>query len=102
MLRAEGLTDPAAIQAELDVYNALMPGPDELSATLMIEVVEESKIREVLNRLLGMEESLYLKFGAHDVRAKFEEGRSDGVRISAVQYIRFHFTPVARQDVLPA
>jgi Protein of unknown function (DUF3501) len=96
MLRAEGLTDPAAIQAEVDVYNALMPGADELSATLMIEVVEESKIREVLDSLLGMEESLYLTFGTHEIRAKFEEGRSDGARISAVQYIRFPFTSVER------
>jgi hypothetical protein len=102
MLRAEGIADPAAIQAEVDVYNALMPGADELSATLMIEVVEESKIREVLHSLLGMEESLFLTFGPHEIRAKFEEGRSDGARISAVQYVRFHFKPAEREEFLRA
>jgi hypothetical protein len=102
MLRVEGLTDPAAIQAELDVYNTLMPTADQLSATLMIEVVEEAKIREMLNRLVGIEESLYLSFGPHQVRAQFETGHSDGARISAVQYVRFPFTPPARESFLAA
>ena len=32
MLRTERITRPAAIQHEIDTYNELVPGPDELSA----------------------------------------------------------------------
>src|SRR4029450_1370249 len=38
MCRVERITDDAKIQDELDVYNALLPGPRELSATLFIEI----------------------------------------------------------------
>lgn len=34
MIRVEHILDPHKIQDELDVYNALMPGAGELSATL--------------------------------------------------------------------
>ena len=34
MIRVEHILDPRKIQDELDVYNALMPGSGELSATL--------------------------------------------------------------------
>lgn len=33
MIRAESIVDPVKVQEELDVYNALLPDPDELSAT---------------------------------------------------------------------
>jgi hypothetical protein len=39
MCRVERITDDAKIQAEIDVYGALLPRPGELSATLMIEMV---------------------------------------------------------------
>ncbi|HNC97971.1 MAG TPA: DUF3501 family protein, partial [Myxococcota bacterium] len=36
MCRVENITADAAIQHELDTYNALLPGHSELSATLLI------------------------------------------------------------------
>jgi hypothetical protein len=100
MLRAERIESPAGIQEELDVYNALMPDRASLSATLFIEVTEEDRIAQVLHDLLGLEESLFLSFGGDEVRAGFEEGRSDGARISAVQYVRFALTPEQRERFL--
>ena len=44
MCRVERIVDAARIQDEIDVYNALIPGPRELSATLMIEIEEASRI----------------------------------------------------------
>jgi len=38
----ERIFDPAKVQDELDIYNALLPGRDELSATLLIEITEEA------------------------------------------------------------
>jgi hypothetical protein len=40
MIRAEHIVDPVKVQEELDVYNALLPDPDELSATLLIEITK--------------------------------------------------------------
>jgi hypothetical protein len=102
MARVEHITSPEGIQAELDVYNGLIPGESELSATLMIEITDEARIPVVLNELLGLEEQLFLRVGGSEVRARFEEGRSDGARISAVQFVRFGLSPEQRREFLAA
>ncbi len=96
MLRAESITEPDKIQEEIDVYNALMPGDDSLSATLFLEVPPDADPREELDRLVGLDEHLVLQIGSETVRATFEEGRSTSDRISAVQYTRFVLGPGAR------
>ena len=40
------------------MYNALIPEPGELSATMLIEITEESQIRERLVRLIGIDEAV--------------------------------------------
>src|SRR5690348_5841066 len=42
MCRAEKLTEPAKIQEELDVYNAVLPDEGQLAATLFVEVSTEA------------------------------------------------------------
>src|SRR5436190_9994611 len=54
MLRTERLVDDAAIQHEIDTYNQLLPGDQELSATLLIDITEKAKIRPVLDSLVGL------------------------------------------------
>ncbi|MHB1845018.1 MAG: DUF3501 family protein [Deltaproteobacteria bacterium] len=100
MVRAEGITSPAGLQGELDVYNGLMPSTDGLSGTLTVEITDEAKIPEMLHRLLGLEETLVLTFGGCELHASFEAGRSDGQRISAVQFVRFQFDPADRAAFL--
>jgi hypothetical protein len=102
MLRAERVETADGVQAELDVYNALMPDRQSLSATLFIEVVEQERIAPVLHALVGIEETLFLRYGADEIPASFEGGRSDGARISAVQYIRFVFDVPQRERFLAA
>ena len=48
MLWVERIVDPEKVQHELDVYNGLLPGPGELSATLFIEITEPGRIRPAL------------------------------------------------------
>src|ERR1700690_404179 len=38
MLRTERITRPGAVQHEIDTYNENVPGDDELSCTVMIEI----------------------------------------------------------------
>lgn len=88
MCRVEGLRDSEAVQHELDVYNELVPGEDELSATLFIEITDPAKIRPELDRLVGLDESLTLQIGPHTIQARFDEQQMEEDRISAVHYIR--------------
>jgi hypothetical protein len=97
MLWVEGIREPARVQAELDVYNELMPGPDELSATLFVEIVEASEIRPTLERLVGLDRHVQLVLGEGKgempFQASFDPRQFEDQRISAVQYLRFPLGP---------
>ena len=90
MLWVERIEEPEKIQHELDVYNELMPGERELSATLFIEITEPDRIKDELDRLVGIDEHVSLVLGDDDViPARFDEKQMEEDRISAVQYLRF-------------
>jgi len=97
MLRAEKITDLDKIREEIAVYNELIPDTDELSATLFLEIEDQSHLREELLKFLGIDESVFLKVGERSIQGRFEEGHSKEDKISAVQYVRFPFDPQARQ-----
>jgi hypothetical protein len=96
ILRAEGLTEAAQIQEEIDVYNARLPTEDSLSATLFLAVPPDADPRVELDRLIGLDEHVVLEIGDHAIRADFEPGRSTEDRISAVQYTRYTLSPEAK------
>jgi hypothetical protein len=89
MTRAERTVADEAIALEVAVYNELVPGPDELSATMMIEIPDQDRIRSELDRLVGIDEHVCLDVGDETVRALFDDKQFEDERISAVQYIRF-------------
>ena len=99
MLWVERIREPAKVQTELDVYNELMPGESELSATLFLEITEASEIRPTLERLVGIDRALVLVLGeepgATRVPARFDPRQLEAGRISAVQYLRF---PLAARE----
>jgi hypothetical protein len=95
MLRAEHIETQDKIQAEIDIYNDLIPEPAQLSATLFVEITEQADIRPLLERMVGIDEHITLCIGEHAVAAEFEPGRSEADRISSVQYIRFTLPPAA-------
>ena len=89
MCRVEGTRSADGVQHELDVYNALLPGARELSATLFIEITELKNIRPELDRLIGLDEHVELRVGGAALRAHFDEKQLEADRLSAVQYLRF-------------
>jgi hypothetical protein len=104
MLHVEHITDLDRVREELAVYNELLPGADELSATMLIEITEQSDIAAELRRLIGIDEHLSLRVGEESFAALFEPGRSTEEKLSAVQYVRFRLSPsaaraFARDDV---
>jgi hypothetical protein len=89
MCRVEGTAGAESIQHELDVYNELVPGPGELSATLFIEITDAARIRPALDRLLGLDAHVALSVGGSEARARFDQKQLEEERISAVHYLRF-------------
>jgi hypothetical protein len=97
MVRAEKIGDLDKIREEVEVYNELIPERGELSATLFLEIEDQTHLREELLKFLGIDEAVYLKVGNHSIHARFEEGRSKEDKISAVQYVKFPFPEPALQ-----
>jgi hypothetical protein len=103
MVRSERIVEETRIQDELDAYNALLPGPGELSATLFIEIPElvylsPDEVRRRVNRFQGLERHVALVLGdGVRVPARFEGGHSTEAKMAAVQYVRFALTAEARQ-----
>ena len=92
MMRAERITDLDKIREEIEVYNGLIPEPGELSATLFLEIEDQSHLRDDLLRFLGVDEAVFLKIRTRKIQARFEERRSKDDKISAVQYVGFPLT----------
>jgi len=103
MIRTERMVKEEKILEEIETYNDLMPGERELSATMFIEVDEPGRIREVLDRLKGIDQgsTVALQIGERfQVPGIFEGGRSNEEKISAVHFVKFPFSDSARDAFL--
>jgi hypothetical protein len=98
MARAERMLSDDAILGELEVYNPLIPGPGELSATLFIELTSEPALREWLPKLVGIENAVEIRIGGTTRVVSMAE-ESHGALLSreditaSVHYLRWSFTP---------
>jgi len=97
ILRAEHITDLDKVRFEVETYNELIPGEGELSATMLIEITQQERIRPELVKLIGIDKAVCLRIGTRfTVPALFEGGRSKEDNLSAVQYVRFPLSAEAR------
>jgi hypothetical protein len=94
MIRVERIVKPDEIAREVETYNELIPGENELSASLLIEY-EDAAERDVrLRDLLGLEAHVWLVIGDRPpVPAVFDGRQISSGRISSVQYVKFCLTP---------
>ncbi len=97
MMRAERIADLDKIREEIEIYNELIPEPGELSATLFLEIEDQTHLRDELLKFLGIDEAVYLNIDGHSIHARFEEGHSRKDKISAVQYVKFPLSEAARR-----
>ena len=85
----------AQIADELAAYNPLIPQGRELVATLMFEIPDEARRRDVLAGLGGVEETITLQVGGETIRAlpetDVDRSTADG-KASSVQFLHFPFT----------
>jgi len=91
MIRVEHILESHRVQEELDVYNALMPGCGELSATLLIEITEEDRMKDWLDVFMGLDHgnTVAIRAGTEQAFGLFEGGHSHETKISAVHFVRF-------------
>jgi hypothetical protein len=83
------------IAGELEAYNPLIPQGRELIATLMIEIDEPQRRTAMLQKLAGIEESVYMTIGAQRINAtptEYADRTSDDGKTSSVHWVRFTFT----------
>ena len=94
MLRIERIVKPQDIQHELETYNELIPGPDQLSASLLIEYATPAERDVHLRELLGIEKHVWLVVaGGAPAPAIFDARQISTDRVSSVQYIKFQLSP---------
>jgi hypothetical protein len=101
MLRVERIFEPGGIEEELAAYNPLIPDGGNWKATLMIEEADVDKRRDLLARLIGIEDRVWLKVGAHDkVYAIADEDldRDTADKTSSVHFLRFEMSPAMIRD----
>jgi hypothetical protein len=99
MLRAERIFETEAIAEELAAYNPLIPDGTNLKATMMLEYPDVAERRAALERLHGVENSVYLEVGTQGrVFAYADEdlARSDETKTSAVHFLRFELDAAMR------
>jgi len=97
MARAERMLTDEQILQELEVYNRLLPGPRELSATLFLELTDTDALRRWLPALVGIERSVELRIGAgaetstvtSRPEAEHESHLTREETTAAVHYVRF-------------
>jgi hypothetical protein len=96
MLRAERIFDAAGINAEIEAYNPLIPEGTNWKATFMVEFPDTEQRREMLQRLIGIEDRVWLQVDDFDpVRPIADEDleRDTAEKTSAVHFLRFELEP---------
>jgi hypothetical protein len=89
MLRTERITREAAILHEMETYNKLVPGDDELCATVMIEIIDTVERDKFLVDARGFERHVALVVDGSKHPATWDAARELEDRTSAVHYLRF-------------
>lgn len=95
MLRIEKVFEADGINEELEAYNPLLPTGRNFKATFMIEYPDPEVRALQLEKMVGIEDLLWMQVGEFDkVWAIADEDldRSTDTKTSAVHFIRFELT----------
>jgi hypothetical protein len=90
LLRITRLADPARVQQELDLYNRLLPGRDELQAALVLSVTNEAHLPEELATWQNLRsDALGLRIGEQRLPAVLVTCRPEDLVIGTAHWMRF-------------
>lgn len=79
---------------ELQAYNPLIPQGRELTATVMFEIDDEVRRKQVLNKLGGVEETMFVEVNGERIMSRAEEDADRTTaagKASSVQFVHFDF-----------
>jgi hypothetical protein len=97
MARVEKIITDEGIQAELDVYNPLIPEPGQLSATLFLELTTKEALRTWLPKLVGIERAAVLRVAGDELACVPDERHEEQLTrddvTASVHYVRWELTP---------
>ena len=102
MLRIEKIFEEEGIEQEIGAYAPLVPDGTNWKATMMIEYPDINERKRELARLIGVEDRMFVEVEGHArVYALADEDldRENDEKTSAVHFVRFEFSPAARQAV---
>ena len=94
MLRVEKIFESQGIQEELDAYNPLIPDGTNLKATFMLEYRDVEERRTALEKLLGVEDRVWMEVGGERIYAVADEDleRANADKTSSVHFLRFELS----------
>jgi len=104
MLHIEKIFDEEGILGEIEAYAPLVPDGTNWKATMLIEYPDVHERKRELARLIGIEDRMFVEVEGHArVYAIADEDldRENDEKTSAVHFVRFEFSKVAR-DALRA
>ena len=102
MLRVEKIFEEEGIQGEIDAYAPLVPDGSNWKATMLIEYPDPHERKRELARLIGVEDRLFVEVEGHPrsyAIADEDLDRENAEKTSSVHFVRFEFTPAAREAV---
>ncbi len=102
MLKAEKIFDADGIQEELDAYNPLIPDGTNWKATMMIQYADVAERQQMLAKLVGIENKVWLRISGHDKVypiADEDLERATDDKTSAVHFLRFELAPGMIADI---
>ena len=87
MLRIEKVFEADGINEELDVYNPLIPDGSNWKATFMIEYGDVEERQEMLKKLVGIEDKVWVQVDGFD--KSYAIANEDLERIQKKKYLQF-------------
>lgn len=108
MLMVEGVTDEAAVAAELEAYGRLLPTSHSLVATMFLEHDDVRTVKDELLRLTGVQHAVRIEIGGDPLTATPPAFVATGVEVPgpdeegpstvthAVHFLRFSLDDAAR------
>lgn len=96
MLRIEKIFERDAIEEELAAYNPLIPDGHNWKATFMLEYDDPAERSEMLAKLVGVEDCVWMRVGAGPVISPVcdeDLERATGDKTSSVHFMRFELSP---------
>ena len=102
MLKAEKIFEADGIQEELDAYNPLIPDGNNWKATMMIQYADVAERQQMLAKLVGIENRVWLRIGDYDKVypiADEDLERATEDKTSAVHFLRFELSPAMIADI---